>query len=515
MASDQITQETLEMAKAALQNPLAKDATTQGYTTNTGLTGYNLEAPSKSLFPVLAPFRNSVPRIKQPKGATAAHWKGIMKINATNRRATTKFGYAGNTVSTQEKDFLAPYKVISLGDTVGYDAQIQAQEFQDLRATAGMNLLYALMEQEDIILLGGQAFSLGTVSTPSATQSSTGGTIGAVTPSIAVAARTMQGYYDGQGTAASAAYTFGAAFSGANNSITATVSDVRGAVVYDWFVGTSGGTLYYYGSSTTNTIKITSIPTAGATSSGVTADCSIPMSYTVDSSGNVVATTLDTAAKANTDNSADDSSSNGLIATLTGDYISGAGFGQYGSGVATGAYYKSLGGSGFTGVSGTVDEIDAALDYLWANAKVSPDTILMNSIDHKNLSDKIISSGGAYTLFRPDDVSERQAVVGGQLVETYINKSVNGRAIALETHPWLPQGTVLGVTKKLPYPNNKVANVLEVETLLEYQQIEYATSRREGQANGGPRYDFEVRAQEAFKNYFPGAMFCLQNVGNA
>lgn len=51
-AQDQITQETMNLMKSALQQPLAKDATTQGYTTSTGLTGYNLEAPAKSLFPV-------------------------------------------------------------------------------------------------------------------------------------------------------------------------------------------------------------------------------------------------------------------------------------------------------------------------------------------------------------------------------------------------------------------------------------------------------------------------------
>lgn len=501
-AQDQVTQETLNLMKSALQQPLAKDATTQGYNTSTGLTGYNLEAPAKSLFPVLAPFRNSVPRTKQTKGATSAHWKAITGINVTNRRATTAAGYAGNLVSTSEMDFMAPYKVLSLGDSVEYDAQIQAQEFQDLRQTSGINLLYALMEQEDIVLLGGQNYGFGAPSAVVLTTSTTGGTIGAVTPAVAVAARTMQGYFDGQGTPASASTATGAALSGTTNSLTATVTAVQGAVVYDWFVGTSGGTLYYYGSTTNNKVTITSIPTAGATTSGLSM-CAIP----ADASGN----TLDTAAKATTDNSGDASAPNGLIASLTGDYVSGN-FGKAGSGTPTGAYYKSLDGGNLSATQGTIDQLDAANQYLWDNAKVSVDTVLVNSRDHVNISNKIIASGGVYTLFSPNDLNQRQEAIGGQLVMTFLNKAVNGRAVALETHPWIPQGTIVGVTRKLPYPNNKVANVLEVETLLEYQQIEYATSRQAGQAGGGPRYDFEIRAQEAFKNYFPGSMFCLQNV---
>lgn len=39
MSFAEITKETLDLAKSALQ----KDATTQGYTVQTGLTGYNLE----------------------------------------------------------------------------------------------------------------------------------------------------------------------------------------------------------------------------------------------------------------------------------------------------------------------------------------------------------------------------------------------------------------------------------------------------------------------------------------
>lgn len=498
-----ITQQTLD----SIKNVLAKDATSQGYNTSLGLTGYELEAPAKSLFPVLSPFRNAIPRTKASIGSAAAHWKAITAINTGNARANTAFGYAGNLISTKEQDFLAQYKAISLGDTVQLDAQMQAQGFQDLRATAGINTLYALMMQEDKIFLGGQSFGLGAPAAPVLTPSATGGTVGAVNVGVAVVARTMLGYYDGWGTAASTPATTGA-LTGTTNSVVATVAAKPGAVVYDWFVGLAGGTLYYYTTTNINKVTITAVP--GAAQSVPAGTSYAQLAAPTAANG----TAITTAAQATTDNSGDPNSMDGLIATLTGDYNNGV-FVQRGTGAGTGSYVKSLDGAALTGNSGTISEIDDALAYLWGNAKLTPTKILVNSIDHINISNKIISSGGAYTLFRPNDLGERQEVIGGQLVETYLNKAVNGTAIALETMPWLPQGTIICATERLPYPNNKVANVLECETQMEYTQYEYSTGRLPGQANGGPRYDFEVRAQEVFKNYFPGSMAIIQNVANA
>lgn len=492
-----ITQQTLDMMKQA--QDLAKAAqTTAGFTTATGLTGYNLEAPSKKLFPVLAPHRNAIPRKKAKAGAPAANWKAITKINAGNASATTGFGSAGATVQTSTQNFVAAYQVISLGDTVQYDAQIQANEFEDLRATSGINLLYALMMEEDKLIKFGQKYSLGTPSSPTLTPASTGGTIGAVNVGVAVAARTGQGWYTGNTTQASAPATSGV-LTGATNSINATVPYVQGAVCYDWYVGAAGGTLYYYGTTTVNKNTITFVPTQAQAVNAA------------DPTVNTITAPAGTAPAV--DASADANAFNGLLSSLTGNYDNNGALVANGTGIPVGSYVKSLNGAGLTGNNGTISEIDAALAYLWSVNKLSPTKIRMNSLDHVNASNKIIASGGAYTLFRPSDVGERQNVVGGQLVETYLNKYVNGRPIAMETDPWLMQGTIIIETEILPFPNNEVSNVMEIETLQEYQQIEYATARAAG-ANGGPRYDFEVRAQQVFKNYFPGSMAVIQNVGN-
>lgn len=494
-----VSQEALALFRTAIQsgNALKKDATTQGFTTTTGLTGYELEAPSKKLFPVLAPTRNMIARKKASRGSEAAHWKAITKINATGVQASTAFGYAGALVSTTEQDFMAAYKIVSLGDSVEYDAQIQAQEFEDLRATAGVNLLYAVMMEEDKLLKGGQNFSIGTPGAPTLTASTTGGTIGAVTVYVAVCARTMQGWYSGAQTAASASANTGA-LTGTTNSVNASVSTIRGAVVYDWYVGSAAGTLYYYSSTVTTQVKITSVPTQAA------ATAALPL---------LAAPAAAEASGATVDNSGDANAFNGLIASLTGDY-SGGTYVTHGTGASTGAYFGDLGGATLTGTPDGIAEIDAALLALWNSAKVSPTRMIVNAQQQIDITNKLLASGLAYTLFRPDQLAERQGAIGGALVDTYLNKAVNGRPIPIESDPWLPPGTILLVTESLPYPNSRVANVLEVRTQQEYQQVEYATARLAGQVGGGPRYDFEVRAQETLINYFPGGMGIIQNIAN-
>ena len=58
------TAETLELLKVAQQNPddIIKSFVQPGSAT-TGLQAYNLEAPSKKLYPILTPLRNEIPRV--------------------------------------------------------------------------------------------------------------------------------------------------------------------------------------------------------------------------------------------------------------------------------------------------------------------------------------------------------------------------------------------------------------------------------------------------------------------
>lgn len=467
-----ISQETIDLAKQAFANgptALAKDATTTGITVGTGLVGYELEAPAKSLYPVVTKFRNRVARKKAPVGSTASNWRAITAVNVAQASPFSGFGNAGTVIQTKEQDFSAAYKPLSLGHSVQMDAQALARGFDDLRARAGVDLLYSLMIQENIALIGAQAFSLGTPATPTATVSTTGGSIGAVNVGIKVAARTTEGlYYTGVGITNSSAERTTGALTGTTNQVTATVTALPGAAQYDWYVGAAGGPWYWYASTAVNKATITSVPTSGTQ-----------------------APTADT--------SADSNAFNGFIASL----INGA----------TGYTYNSLDGATLTGNNGSITEIDNVLLTLYQNYKLSPTALVMAPQQVVDVSNKVVASGGARFMLPPADARERSGIVAGNLVTTYMNKAAGGELIEILSDPYWPVGRIGFLTERLPFPNSNVSDVLEVETQQEYQQIEYAMARSTT-PGGGPRYDFEVRTIEVFKNFFPAGMALLDNVAN-
>jgi hypothetical protein len=503
--------ETLNLVKNALQ----KDATTQGYSNDMNLTGIELAPYARVLIPALTPFRNSVPRVQAPKGSKTSIWRSILSANTTNVRATVALGGAGVVPLTKEADFLAAYALISQGGKVMDDAQTLAQGFDDARALSVQNTLIDLMKQEEILLLGGQNFALGAVSAPTLTPAASGGTIGAVNVGVAVAARTLQGVQDGQSTAASTPTTSGA-LTGTTNSIGATVPYVPGAYCYDWYVGTSGGTLYYYGTTVVNSITITSVPTAAAAVTGAPSVQSIPGYNTVNpTDGTITFTAITTAALCSTDRSADANAFNGLTATLVGDfkYVGNANIiVKNGTGdMPSGAYIKSLNGAALTGNSGTIYEIDEALDVLWQLFKVSPSKIYCNSRTRRAINDKMVASGGYTTLAPIQSPDVRRAAVGGIMETQYMNKSGEGY-LDIVPLPWIPEGTIIIASEKLSFPNSRITNVFEVETQREYYLYPYSAGRSYG-VNGGPRYEYDDRAIETFKNFFSGAHAILQNVG--
>jgi len=475
---EKLTEQTLNLFKDSIQT---------GWTPAQGLYQYGLENVAKLIYPLVTPFRNSVKRSKAAVGAGAARWKAIVGFGYTKQLPTQAFTYAGAQVETVEQDFVAPYQLLSLGDTVSMDAQTMARGYDNLRAKAGIKVLYELMTGEDVIALGGQAFALQAPGAPTLTNKSTGGTIGTGTWKIGVAVGTIESYWYG-GSATQAMMTAVAAgqetsttlASGTTNSIEATVTAVSGAAVYYWFDdGGTGGALKFNGSSTVN-------------------------SYTITAAG----TGFDAPA---TDTSADANAFNGYLATLTGDYTNG-GLVQRGTGTrSSGATFVSLNGATLTANNGTIQEIDNVLLTLSQTLKISPTRLIMNPQEAFNISDKMFSSGGFRIMLQAKD--RRDQGIGGLYLEDYINKAFNGQAIKMVVDPQVPPGTILGVCDVLPYPDNTIDSVLEIETQQDYQQIEYAMSRGTG-ANGGPRYDFEVRTIETLKNYFPAGGVVISNIAN-
>lgn len=447
--------------------------------TATGLTGYSLEAPARSLVPFASPLRNIIPR-KVSNTGTSTHWKAITDIAAAGK-ATTLEGVRGNGMNYTVADKLASFKVIGLQDAVTFEAEAAGRNFQDVKATATTNLLLKLMTEEEKIILGGNTTSLGTVATPTATATTNAAsTISAATYSVKVAALTlvaanrvvtnmqvanMTGLNvaatDGSGNVVSGAYDGVTAASTAasvavssGESITATVTPVKGALAYAWFVGTAGS----------ETLQI------------VTTNSAVELTALV--SGGSAAPTAD--------GSADPLAFDGIIPQI----INGGGL------------YYDLANSQLTASAGGIAELDEINSRLFNQYKNGATRYLVSEQLAKDITSAIVKNQGAPTLFVNN--GEKNDITGNYMVKRYVNKSYGGENISIEVHPWLPNGTMVVMCDRVPYPNANIPSVLEMECGYDYRQLEYART--------SPKYEFEVRTYEALKHYFPACQAIITNV---
>lgn len=434
---------------------------------------------AKQLVPFASPLRNIIPR-KVSNTGTSTHWKAITDIAAAGK-ATTLEGVRGNGMNYTVADKLASFKVVGLQDAVTFEAEAAGRNFQDVKATATTNLLLKLMTEEEKIILGGNTTSLGSVATPIATATTNAAsTISAATYSVKVAALTlvaanrvvtnmqvanMTGLNvaatDGSGNVVSGAYDGVTAASTAasvavssGESITATVTPVKGALAYAWFVGTAGSeTLQIV--TTNSAVELTALVSGGSAAP------------TADGSGDPLAF-------------------DGIIPQI----INGGGL------------YYDLANSQLTASAGGIAELDEINSRLFNQYKNGATRYLVSEQLAKDITSAIVKNNGAPTLFVNN--GEKNDITGNYMVKRYVNKSYGGENISIEVHPWLPNGTMVVMCDRVPYPNANIPSVLEMECGYDYRQLEYART--------SPKYEFEVRTYEALKHYFPACQAIITNV---
>jgi hypothetical protein len=482
-SSAQLTSEN-----SSLPAVLAKSTFAQSGSATTGLTYYDLEAGAKMLYPVLTPLRNEIPRVSG-KGGIQANWKAVTGINTSGIRVGVSQGNRGAVMAVSVADYAAAYKGIGIEDNVNFEAQYAGQGFEDIRALAAKVGLQALMLAEEILILGGNGtLALGTTPTPSTTASTTGGTMTATTKVIVCVALTLEGYLNASVTggiptevtrtnADASVDTFGGgsaqksagasqATTGTTGSITATVTAVRGAVAYAWYVGASASAATLAQITTVNEAVLTTDTGAGTQTGG-----DLPSA----------------------DNSVNNLVFDGLITQAQK--------------AGSGSYYRSLDGATLTadGAGGIV-EIDAALKSFWDNYKLTPDTIWISSDLALTISQKILQ-GNANGAYRIVVNMEQGMMVGGVMVATYLNRfsMAGANVVKIRIHPNMPQGLILFTSNSIPYPVSGVGNVMQIRTRQEYYQIEWPLVTR--------KYEYGVYADEVLQHYFPPSMGCIANIG--
>jgi hypothetical protein len=504
-------QETLALLKVAQANPdeliKAFVAPTAGQPTQ-GFQAYNLEAPAKNLFPVLTPLRNTIARVSGGF-ASQANWKAFTNINVGKQRAGVSDGKRGGIIGATLAEYFAAFRGFGLENSVTFEAQYAATNFDDAKAKAVSQLLGATMIQEERLILGGNTtLNLGTTPTPTVVGSNSGGALTAATWSVICVALGLQSYLDtvgvnngsigqafnaataivdgqitrtnadgttdtfGAGSAQKSAASVGAATTGSAGSLACSVAAVNGAVGYAWFVGVAGSEKLA-AVTPINSASITVVPDAGAQLASTLTG--------VDSS----TSTLD------------------FDGLLTQAFKSGSGayIAVQPAGVAgTGTGLTSDGAGGVT-------EFEALFAAQWNKNRLSPTHIYMSATELGNLTKKIVANGGAPLLRITADAGNGAGTIqGGVKVGSYLNK-VTGDVIPVIVHPNIPAGTILFYTATLPYALQDISDTCRMLMRQDYYQLEWPLKTR--------KYEFGVYADGVLQHYAPFSLGIITNIGNA
>lgn len=487
-----LSQETISAMKSAQSAPnddLAKSFTQSGSAT-TGLTAYDLEAPAKTLYPVLTPLRNEIPRVGGGMGIQA-NWKAVTKINANNIGIGVAEGARGQVLATTVADYNAAYKGIGLEDNVTFEAQYAGKGFEDVKARGVLGTLQSLMIGEERLILGGNnSLALGGPGTPTLAGSASGGTLATQTLSVICIPLSLEAVgaasialglpVSGNVTMADGSVTFvnrgtglksaaaTVAITGPTGSATATVAGTMGAMGYAWFWGTAGnevlGAITYI-----NSVAITAAAAGTQNASVFTANWS----------------------------------QNSLVFDGLLTMAMNPAFGAYVLNQPTGA--AGVGTPLTADNRGGVVEIDTVLQYFWDNFKLSPTAIWVSAQEAKAITKAVLTSTSTNSLRFNLDVAQGM-IAGSANVSSYLNAfSMSGvKDIPIRIHPNMPPGTILFDTAVLPYQMSNVSNVRQIRTRQEYYQYEWPLRTR--------RYEFGVYADEVLQHYFIPSMAVIRNI---
>lgn len=476
------TNETLDLLKAAQAAP--DEALAKSFTQSNALVAFNLEGPSKKLYPVLTPNRNRIARNSNGKG-TAVNWKAVTAINPSGVGAGVSEGNRGAVIDQTTADYAVGYKGVGLENSVTFEADYAGKSYEDAKALATQQLLQATMiSEERIITFGNGSRALGTTPTPSLVANGSGGTFSAATFSVICVALTHAGFRRAslaagvpglvtKTNADGSVDTFGGGAAqksanatvavGASGSIAASVVAVFGAVGYAWFVGAAGSERIA-AITTVNKVTLTSAPGAGQLASALTAA---------------------------------DYSTNALIYD---------GLFTYASNPALGGYQKSLDGATLTsdGAGGIV-EFTAMFQWFWDTWKLSPNELEMSATTALKINALVIANNGAPLIrFTAPATDQHGMLTAGVAVGSILNPITN-TVVKLVVHPDAVPGTIMAKTFELPYPASGVSNVIEIELRREYYQLEWPLRTR--------KYEFGVYCDGVLKHYAPFAWGAICNIG--
>ena len=490
------TKATTEAVKAALAK-----ATTNGFTLNTGASGIDL-APFVSLVPVDTPYYDTTPRTPVAQGSDATIWQTYANSNQAQSYGFTAGDSSAALMVSEIINQQTQMARTGIRNLVTLDVIGQAQGYVDAYAEAALQAINQKLIQEDILLLNGLTYSIGTVPAPTLTTAGTGGTIAASTAvDVQVAAISGLNYYSGGSTAATAvvSITTGTA---TTNTVTASISAPPAlAVGYEWFVNG-----YYYTTTSVPTVTITSIPTANQ---AVPTTPDLPLLY---GAGTVAITAIPS-----TDTSYATNGFTGLVGSIVADLSSEgtinapATYVTPGTGLSQGAYKENLAGGQLHYDGPQIVEWNEVLLSIYATWQLSPSRILVAPQQFNDVSTTILGTPNAVNFFNPTSVEQHRGLVAAGSVPIYVNPTT-GSPAQIQVMPHLPPGVVVFVSDQVPFPGSNIGWSQQVRTLYDNFLFSYGTTSQPSSGPSGPRWEFEIRSDETFVNYGAPMMGVLSGI---
>jgi len=462
--SKSLSPETIESIRTQLaQVDIQKDllAGTNGQLGGTGgLQAYDLEAPAKLLAPRPTPLRNRIPR---RKGVGLAHqFKRITGFTGTGtggvgvqRPGITETGtnvvggqtlrrppsisYAGDQVSV-------PYLEFGASDSVSWKAELAGMGYQSIRQLSQASVLYASMLQEERLLLGGRGTAgsfAGALAAPT----------GLTTPITAVGSTgytPVSGYTTNIYVRVTAETVFGESVSSSATTVVGAGASYipvfatlpAGATGMRVYVGTGASDPGLAGSFFAG--RVSNGGTNATTNPGFIIQGAIPTSGSVPPAA---------------DNSATATEYDGILTYCTG---------------ANSGYVKNLNGTLSTSNPG--DEFNVAFAALYDSVKGSPQEILANGNDRKQLSDALKKGSTSNYRITVDNANEAHGATIGAMV-TAIQNEITGDIVDVTVHPWLPQGNMPIISWTLPMPDSNVSDVFSVFNVQDLAMYEWPVNQ--------------------------------------
>lgn len=477
----------------ALQSPIP-DAIAKAFTSpasaTTGLAEYNLEQGARLIYPIDTPLRNMIPR-EVGQAGTQANWRAITAVNPAGESIGVSEGNRGGYNGYTEVDRFAKFVELGMEDYVTWKAERAAGNFQNLDELAVQMLLQATMEAEERVMLGGfSSVALGTTPTPAAATATTGGTVPLASNLLTCVALTMKGAQlssvgngvklpytrtnaDGSTDAISGFFAAPSAAAAATtttttSTVTGSVAVVPGAFAYAWFLGVAGSQLLAAITSI-NSVVLTG-PAAG---------------------------TQNLTALGSADKSTDALVFDGLIAQMVA-----AGSGSYQKSLATGTAGVGTTLTSTGSGTGGIAEFDAAILSFYNQYRLIPTDIWISGSDQNAVKKLILAGNTNAAVFFQGPEGEIKA---GARVRTYTNPIGYGTTdLRLRVHPFLPQGTVLFTTEKVPYALSNVRTIMKMNLRRDYYSILWPLRSR--------KYEYGVYFDGVLQHYFPGSMGYINNI---